>query len=134
MLSKKELRQLMAKYKFWPKKRLGQNFLVDGNISRKIIDLAGVSKDDVVLEIGAGFGELTEGLAKVVRKVYAIEADERLCRILRETLCPYKNIEIHSSNILEFDMAGLTYSNGGVMKVFFVFFVDLCVFVFLGVF
>ena len=67
---------------FKPKKSLGQNFLIDQNIQRKIIDACNFNSSDIVLEIGAGRGELTRLIAPSVEKVYALELDSNLCRVL----------------------------------------------------
>lgn len=86
-----------------PKKSLGQNFLVDKNIQRKIIDSCCFLSDDIVLEIGAGRGELTRLIAPLVKKVYAIEIDKSLLPILEDTLRDQRNIKILNQDILKFD-------------------------------
>lgn len=87
-----------------PKKRLGQNFLVDKNIQRKILDACAIGSSDIVLEIGAGRGELTEGLASLAKTVVALELDSSLCRILENKFRRYKNIKIINQDILKFDI------------------------------
>lgn len=87
-----------------PKKKLGQNFLVDKNIQRKIIDCLELRPTDIVLEIGAGNGELTALLARKAKKVYALEIDPSLCRALRERLEGHSNIEIINRDVLKFDL------------------------------
>ncbi|MFA5145285.1 MAG: 16S rRNA (adenine(1518)-N(6)/adenine(1519)-N(6))-dimethyltransferase RsmA [Candidatus Omnitrophota bacterium] len=96
-----------------PKKRLGQNFLVDKNIQRKIIGCLGLGPSDVVLEIGAGRGELTGLLATEVEKVYALEIDPHLCAVLNEGLKGQPNIEVINQDILKFDFKKYL---GGVKK------------------
>jgi len=86
-----------------PKKYLGQNFLTDKNIQRKIVYFCGLTPSDVVFEIGAGRGELTELIAKTAKKVYALEIDSNLCDILKENLKKFKNIKIINKDILKFD-------------------------------
>ncbi len=76
--------EIMRRYGIKPDKALGQHFLVDKNIIKKEVELAEVSKDDVVLEIGAGFGMLTEALVGVAKKVVAVEKDVALANILRQ--------------------------------------------------
>jgi len=88
---------------FKPKKRLGQNFLVDKNIRNKIINACGLQKSDIILEIGAGRGELTELLAQQAKKVYAIEIDDNLCEILKERFAQSKNLKIMHADILKVD-------------------------------
>ena len=77
------LKKLLDKYNFRPGKQLGQNFLNDPGISEMIVKLSGVSKADVVLEIGAGPGVLTVPFALKAKKVYAVEKDVRLAHILK---------------------------------------------------
>lgn len=89
-----------------PKKRLGQNFLRNGNIQRKIISLCKFSPQDVVLEIGAGNGEMTQLLAEKVRKVYALEIDPGLINTLSHRLKGYgKKVEIIQQDILKFRLS-----------------------------
>ncbi|MFA5089517.1 MAG: 16S rRNA (adenine(1518)-N(6)/adenine(1519)-N(6))-dimethyltransferase RsmA [Candidatus Omnitrophota bacterium] len=84
-----------------PKKRLGQNFLVDKNIRRKIVDSCGFKPGDTVIEIGAGRGELTGLIAKRVKFIYALEFDTDLCGILKEALAGYPNIKIINQDIIK---------------------------------
>ncbi|EKE04240.1 MAG: Ribosomal RNA small subunit methyltransferase A [uncultured bacterium] len=90
---------------FKAKKRLGQNFLVDSRIIQRIIAEANLSKDETVLEIGAGLGFVTEELAKTVNKVIAIEIDPDAIKEL--TSLPYSNIEIIDRDILKVDISEL---------------------------
>ena len=90
---------------FKAKKRLGQNFLVDSRIIQRIITEANLSKDETVLEIGAGLGFVTEELAKTVNKVIAIEIDPDAIKEL--TSLPYSNIEIIDRDILKVDISEL---------------------------
>jgi len=87
-----------------PKKSLGQNFLVDRNIRAKIIEASRLSKDDVVLEIGSGRGELTGLIAPRVKKVYCVEIDKMLLPELRAAVSEYSNIKIINADILKFDI------------------------------
>ena len=93
---------------FKTKKRLGQNFLVDENIIKKIIDEAALNADDTVIEVGAGAGFVTEKLAEIAKKVIAIELDENAIEVLQEL--PYENIEIIHQDILKTDISGLVES------------------------
>jgi 16S rRNA (adenine1518-N6/adenine1519-N6)-dimethyltransferase len=87
-----------------PKKSLGQNFLVDKNIRKKIISACDFSKEDIVLEIGAGRGELTQGIAASgVKKIYAVEVDQRITGVLKDNLQNFTNIEIVPQDILKFN-------------------------------
>jgi 16S rRNA (adenine1518-N6/adenine1519-N6)-dimethyltransferase len=98
------LKEILKKYKAFPIKRLGQNFLIDKNALRKIVEAASLSKDDVVLEVGPGIGNLTIELAKRAKKVIAVEKDKRMVEILKERLKEEKieNVEIVNEDILKF--------------------------------
>src|SRR3989338_347395 len=85
---------------FTPKKSLGQNFLVNPHILDKIVSAAEISKDDIILEVGPGTGNLTKKLAEKARKVIAVEKDHRLIEPLKETLESCPNIEIIEADIL----------------------------------
>lgn len=87
-----------------PKKSLGQNFLTDKNIQKKIINACGFKATDTVLEIGAGRGELTSYIARKVNEVYALEIDVSLCGILKDGLKYYKNVKILNQDILKFNL------------------------------
>ena len=100
------VRQLVASHGFIFRKSLGQNFLIDGNTLRNIIRAAEVSKDDTVIEIGAGIGTLTRALASCARHVLALEIDARLHPILQETLIPYDNVKIVAEDALRVDWHG----------------------------
>jgi len=95
------IKKKFKEYKIFPSKRLGQNFLVDENILRKIVKTAEIEKEDEILEIGAGIGNLTKKLAKRARKVFAIEKDKRMIEILKEELKEFDNVEIIEGDIRE---------------------------------
>jgi 16S rRNA (adenine1518-N6/adenine1519-N6)-dimethyltransferase len=84
------------------KKHLGQNFLFDSSILNRIIDSAGVSGEDTVVEIGPGPGTLTRLLADRVKKVVAIELDQGLYDRLRAALIGYRNIELVHGDAMKF--------------------------------
>lgn len=96
-------KQLLKKYGIKPSKRLGQNFLIDDSVLKKIIEAAELFSDDTILEIGPGLGILTIELAKRVGKVIAIEKDKELMRILNNELriMNIKNVEIIQGDILK---------------------------------
>lgn len=89
---------------FKPKKSLGQNFLIDKNIQKKIIFACAFTQKDIVLEIGAGRGELTVEIAKIAKKVYALEIDSFLYNQLKEKLKTYSNLKLIHQDILKFDL------------------------------
>ena len=98
-------RALLEQHHFNFKKSLGQNFLVDVNIIRKIIDASEIDATTGVIEIGPGMGSLTEQLAKKAQNVLAFEIDQRLMPILDETLAPYSNVQVINEDILKADIA-----------------------------
>ena len=83
-----------------PKKRLGQNFLIDKRVLERILEAADLSPHDTVVEIGPGLGILTKALAEKAKKVIAIEKDPRMVEILRKTTEDLPNIEIVQGDIL----------------------------------
>ncbi|WP_163655569.1 16S rRNA (adenine(1518)-N(6)/adenine(1519)-N(6))-dimethyltransferase RsmA [Listeria sp. PSOL-1] len=96
--------EILKKYNFLFKKSLGQNFLIDRNILRRITETAGLTKEMNVIEIGPGIGALTEQLAKVSKQVIAFEIDQRLLPILSDTLYDYDNVAIVHADILKTDI------------------------------
>ncbi|MDD4900081.1 MAG: 16S rRNA (adenine(1518)-N(6)/adenine(1519)-N(6))-dimethyltransferase RsmA [Candidatus Omnitrophica bacterium] len=94
-----------------PKKSLGQNFLIDRNIRKKIVSACDFSPEDVILEIGPGRGELTAEIAQQVKKVFAVEIDHHLCAQLKGRFCDEKKIEIIHADILKFDLNKLKPQN-----------------------
>lgn len=90
---------------FRTKKRLGQNFLVDGEVIQDIIDYAQISPDDIIVEIGPGVGFVTEQLVKYAKKVIAIELDEEAIKELQKLNAP--NLEIIHQDILKTDLFSL---------------------------
>jgi len=94
-------RLLLHLYKFLPKKRLGQNFLIDSDLLQRLLSYASVSETDVVLEVGAGLGFLTRLLAQKCRKVVAVEVDSKLVKILGEQLHDLRNVELIEGDVLK---------------------------------
>ncbi|MBO0775958.1 MAG: 16S rRNA (adenine(1518)-N(6)/adenine(1519)-N(6))-dimethyltransferase, partial [Actinobacteria bacterium] len=78
LLGPAEIREIAARAGARPSKRLGQNFVVDPGTVRRLVTLAGITPDDVVLEVGPGFGSLTLGLVAAARRVVAVEVDRVL--------------------------------------------------------
>jgi len=101
----KRLKKLLRKYQIRPSKRLGQNFLIDKEIVKKVIGAADLSPEDVILEIGPGLGVLTIELAKKAKKVITIEKDQKMIEILKETLTGLKNVEVIKGDILKFQIS-----------------------------
>jgi 16S rRNA (adenine1518-N6/adenine1519-N6)-dimethyltransferase len=101
------LREVLEASGVRPSKALGQNFVIDPNTIRKIVDGARLSPADRVLEIGAGAGSLTLGLAAVTEGVIAVELDRYLLPVLEETVGALSNVEVVHGDALEMDLAGL---------------------------
>ncbi len=98
------LGEVLKKFDFSFSKSLGQNFLIDGNIVRNIVSKSKIDKDDIVLEIGSGFGTLTEELALNAKKVISVEKDHRLMEILDYTLRDFQNIKVINEDFLKIDL------------------------------
>ncbi|MBQ4058157.1 MAG: 16S rRNA (adenine(1518)-N(6)/adenine(1519)-N(6))-dimethyltransferase RsmA [Lachnospiraceae bacterium] len=105
--------ETIKKYDFAFQKKFGQNFLIDSHVLDKIIAAAGVTKEDVVLEIGPGFGTMTQYLAEAAKEVIAVEIDKTLIPILHETLADYDNVTIINEDILKVDIAKLVEEKNG---------------------
>ena len=111
--------RILDKYDFSFQKRYGQNFLIDANILNKIVEGAGITKEDTVLEIGPGIGTLTQYLCESARKVIAVEIDKALIPILGETLSSYDNVTVINEDILKTDLNAVAskYNEGRPLKV-----------------
>ena len=91
LLGAAEIRELAELLELRPAKSLGQNFVIDGNVCQKIVRIAGVTADDIALEIGPGLGSLTLALLEVTSSVIAVEIDQRLADRLPITVADHKN-------------------------------------------
>ena len=111
--------QVIQKHGFAFQKKFGQNFLIDAHVLDKIIAAAGVTADDMVLEIGPGIGTMTQYLAERARQVTAVEIDTNLIPILKETLSDYDNVTVINEDILKVDIKKLAeeYNGGKPIKV-----------------
>lgn len=107
-----KLSEVLSRYGFRFTKSLGQNFLIDGNIVRKIADAAEVNENDNILEIGPGVGTMTEELALRAKKVLAIEIDEKLRELHKETL-NIDNVKVIYGDFLDLDLKKLTEEEFG---------------------
>ena len=94
-------RHILKAFNLHATKKLGQNFLVDANIVRGIVDSAEAGPGDKILEIGPGIGTLTQGLAESGAEVIAVEIDKKLPAVLAETLKGYDNVTIVPGDILK---------------------------------
>ncbi len=118
-LSPNETRDLLARLSHMPKKWLGQNFLIDGNIVRKSLELGEVKAGDTVVEVGPGLGTLTRTLLCAGADLYAIEADRTMHFHLTESLLPRfpKTFHLKEGDAVDFPRAGLTDATDGSFKV-----------------
>ena len=104
-------RIMLKAWNLRPQKRLGQNFLSDSNIAQRIVESAKVEAQDVVLEIGAGLGALTIPIAKRAAKVFAVEKDRNLARLLRTELTATGIVNV---DLLEQDVRHLNVQDLGL--------------------
>ena len=105
--------EVIQKYQFAFQKKFGQNLLIDPHVLDKIIGAAGVTKEDMVLEIGPGIGTMTQYLAEAAREVVAVEIDNNLIPILKETLAEYDNVTVINEDILKVDIKKLAEEHNG---------------------
>lgn len=94
-----------------PKKSLGQNWLLDQEVIEKLISAAEIGTKDIVLEIGAGTGAVTQKLAARAKHVIAVEFDRDLIPPLTENLAPFKNVTILNANILDLPLNELSVAS-----------------------
>lgn len=112
-------KEVINKYSFAFQKKFGQNFLIDSNVLENIVEAAGITKDDFVLEIGPGIGTMTQYLCESTRQVLAVEIDKMLIPILEDTLSEYDNVEVINQDVLKVDIKSLVKekNNGRPIKV-----------------
>ena len=105
--------EILNKYKFVFQNKFGQNFLIDEHVLSKIIRSAEITEDDFVVEIGPGIGTLTQYLAASAREVAAIEIDDALIPILKDTLSAYDNVTVIHEDVLKVDLCKLAEEKNG---------------------
>ena len=105
--------EVLQKYNFNFQKKFGQNFLIDTHVLDKIIRESGVTKDDMVIEIGPGIGTMTQYLCENAREVVAIEIDKNLIPILGDTLSAYDNVTVINEDVLKVDIKKLAEEKNG---------------------
>lgn len=105
MLGRGEIKEVLAKFDMSPSRALGQNFLCDPNVARKIANLASISGSDSVLEIGPGIGSLTVVLAEKAHDVVAIELDRYVIPALEDVLArnACTNVKVIYGDAMKFD-------------------------------
>ena len=107
VVTETELRAVLAKRDVLPSRKLGQNFLVDENSARWIVDQLELGPEDVVVEVGPGVGALTEHVVGRVKRVILIEYDRRLAGYLDEKFGGEPGVEIYHQDAVGFDVRGL---------------------------
>ena len=110
-----DVRTILSEWNIRPLKTLGQNFLVDANILRIILEAADLKASDEILEIGTGLGVLTEALARSARRVVTVEKDPRLWPLLEERFESFSNVELMRADMMKVDHEKLFRS--GINKV-----------------
>ena len=110
------IRTIMDRFGFTFSKSLGQNFIVNPSVCPKIAELGGAESEVGVLEIGAGFGVLTNELAARAEKVVVVELDSRLLPVLSYTLSDHKNVKVVNQDILKTDLPALLAEEFGEME------------------
>jgi 16S rRNA (adenine1518-N6/adenine1519-N6)-dimethyltransferase len=106
------MRELLDRHGLRPKKAWGQNFLADERAVERIVDAAGATSEDVVVEIGAGLGALTAPLAARARRVIAVDRDPDMIAVLRAELEGVANVEIRSEDAQSFDFVAAARTAG----------------------
>jgi len=100
-----ETKQLLRRFNLRARKRLGQRFLIDGDVLQRILSAAELTADDIVLEVGPGLGILTRELAQRAQRVIAIELDDKLANFLKQELVSFPNVMIINEDILKIEPA-----------------------------
>jgi 16S rRNA (adenine1518-N6/adenine1519-N6)-dimethyltransferase len=111
------IRKELEEHGLTPKKGWGQHFLIDRNILNKVVRTAHLEKEDIVLEVGPGLGEMTLALARQVKKVIAVEIDPKLVEILRKKTVDSPNVEVIKGDILKINFDQLHNQEGQQIKV-----------------
>ncbi len=106
-----ETRYILNKYNAHANKGYGQNFLIDQNVVDGIIENAGVCKDDLIIEIGPGLGNLTSPLLENAGKVICIELDPKMVSILKDRFSLYENFELINNDVLKVDLNKIIEEN-----------------------
>lgn len=112
---RREVTDLLARHGITPRKALGQHFVADPNIVRKLVRLARVGPGDEVLEVGAGTGTLTMALAEAGCRVLAYEVDRRLEPLLTEVVADLPGVELRFADAMQVDFAGVLAHPGWTM-------------------
>jgi len=126
-MNQSEIKDVLDDKGVIPSKKLGQNFLVDANVSRWIVDQLLPTKEDIVLEVGPGTGSLTEHIVGRVKHVILVEFDARLAEFHKDKWSDRDDVEVHHCDAARFDtcklykygpikfLGNLPYSSGGAI-------------------
>ena len=106
-----ETKYILNKYNAHANKGYGQNFLIDQNVVDGILEKAEVNKNDLIIEIGPGLGNLTSPLLENAGKVICIELDPKMVSILKDRFSLYKNFELINEDVLKVDLNKLIEEN-----------------------
>ena len=112
-----QLKEVLIKNGFHFNKRFGQNFLTDTNLLRSIVDRAGITSEDTVIEIGVGGGTLTRAIAEKAKRVIGFEIDKNLQPVLNETLAGLDNVEIVFKDVMKMPTQEIEKIVGGRFSV-----------------
>jgi 16S rRNA (adenine1518-N6/adenine1519-N6)-dimethyltransferase len=96
-----ETRRLLRRFDLRARKRLGQHFLIDNEVLQQILSAAELTTDDIIIEIGPGLGILTRELARKVKRVIAVELDDKLSGFLKQEMASFPNVQVISGDILK---------------------------------
>ena len=116
LTSPAELKALLERHGFRFSKALGQNFLIEPSVPRRIAEASGADENALALEVGPGVGCLTSELARRAKKVVAIELDNALRGVLAETLGGLENVEIVWGDAAKLDLAALVRERAGALR------------------
>lgn len=117
LASPRVIKEILSEYEFRFSKSLGQNFLIDEGALAGILSGADISEDDCVLEIGPGFGTLTQRLCGAAKKVVCVEIDKTVIPILEENLRDFDNFEIINDDIMKIGVKSLVEEKFGTENV-----------------
>ncbi len=112
-----QLKEVLIKNGFHFNKRYGQNFLTDTNLLRSIVEKAGITENDTVVEIGVGGGTLTRAIAEKAKRVIGFEIDLNLKPVLAETLSDFENVEIIYKDVMKMKTEDIETLIGGRFSV-----------------
>lgn len=115
-MNKSFIKNKLKQESFVPSKKMGQNFLLSNNIKNKIVDVANINKDDLILEIGPGWGAITEILVQKTNILIAIELDKRLYAHLK-TYIKTSNFYIINNDVLCVDLDNLILDYNNTQKI-----------------